>query len=50
MLSAYREAKSLKQKIFAEKEIYSSGQLKKEIRHEAQISLPEQNLGVNFKR
>ena len=31
-----------------EKEIYSS-QLNKEIRDEAQISLPEQKLGVNFK-
>lgn len=46
----YREAESLRQQVFAEKEIYSSGQLNEETIGETQISLPEQRVGINFKR
>lgn len=43
---AYREANSLKQQAFAEKYRDLSGQLNQEIREEAQISLPQQRLGI----
>lgn len=46
----YREAKSLRQQVFAEKEIYASDLLSKESRDETQISLPKQRLGINSKR
>lgn len=40
---------SLRQQIFTEKEIYSSGQPKKEARDKVQTSLPQTKVWVNLK-